>query len=299
MRVLVTGATGFIGRRLLDRLTAAGHESVALVRASAAPLPGVRSVTGTITDAEAVARAVDGCAAVVHLANASGVADAATVRAVNVDGTALVVAAARRAGVGRLVFTSSISACRARLGPYGQTKRDAEERVRAGDVPWVILRPSLVYGDPERGLAGTLVRHLRTLPVVPVIGNGRIALDPIHVDDVCRVIEECLVRDDVLGRTYDVLGPERVTFDEFLGRLGAALGVERRLVHVPGGPALLLARVLGALMANPPLTVDNVLGLVSPATVDGTAFARDFPYRWTPLAEGLGAMAASAPRRAA
>jgi NADH dehydrogenase len=227
----------------------------------------------------------------VHLATTAG-ADANQAHAVKVDGTRKLLDDARRGGYVRVVFTSSISALRARMGPYGQTKRTAEEIIRASGLPWVILRPSLVYGDLNSGLVAVLARYLRTLPVVPVIGSGEIALDPVHVGDVCDVIVECLAREDVLGRAYDVVGPERVSFNEFLRRLGRALGVERRLVHVPIAAALLGARVLGALSARPPLTVDNVLGLASPAAIDPGPLARDFRLRWTPLSVGLRAMAA-------
>jgi NADH dehydrogenase len=185
-----------------------------------------------------------------------------------------------------VVFTSTVSAMRARLGPYGGSKRLAEERVRASGIPFVILRPSLVYGG-DGGLVASLAQHLRTLPVMPVVGNGRIEIDPVHLDDLCLVLEQCLVRDDVLGRTYDVLGPDRLTLDDFLHRLAAVLGVRRRLVHLPAAASLLLARVLGRLMARPPLTVDNVLGLTSPARVDRAALERDFPIAWTPLDQGL------------
>jgi NADH dehydrogenase len=296
MHVLVTGASGLVGRRLVARLLTAGVTVTAFVRT-----PGrlddlaagaLRVAVGDVTDPDSIARGLAGCDAVVHLANASGVTDEARVHAVNVAGTGHVLAAARSAGVRRLIFTSTISATRDRLGPYGRTKRLAEERVRASGIPFVILRPSLVYGGDERGLVGTLVRHLRTLPVMPVIGNGRIQLDPVHLDDLCGVIEACLERDDVLGRTYDVLGPDRVTLDEFLRRLGGILGVRRPLLHLPARASLLLARVLGGLMAHPPLTVDNVLGLTSPARVDRESAARDFPIAWTPLDVGLRAIAA-------
>jgi nucleoside-diphosphate-sugar epimerase len=228
---------------------------------------------------------------VVHLANASGVVDEARVHAVNVAGTEHVLAAARAAGARRIVFTSTISAMRERLGPYGRSKRLAEERVRAAGIPFVILRPSLVYGGGETGLVSTLARHLRALPVMPVIGDGRIALDPVHLDDLCDVIAACLARDDVLGRTYDVLGPDRVTLDDFLRRLGGVLGVRRPLLHLPARPSLLLARLLAGVMANPPITVDNVLGLTSPARVDRQATLRDFPIAWTPLDVGLRTLA--------
>jgi len=296
MQVLVTGASGFIGRRLVARLVDGGHAVTALVRTPPAFSDrGAGRVTiaaGDITDPGAVAAAAAGCAAIVHLANATGVHDEARVHAVNVGGTEHVLAAAHAAG-SRVVFTSTISAMRARVGPYGRSKRLAEEQVRASGVPYVILRPSLVYGGGDTGLVASLVRYLSALPVVPVIGNGRIAIDPVHIDDVCAVIEACLTRDDVLGRTYDVIGPDRVSFDDFLARLGKVLGVRRRLLHLPAPVALLAARMLSRVMANPPLTVDNVLGLTSPASLDRDAALRDFPIAWTPLDVGLRGLIAS------
>lgn len=297
MRVLVTGASGFIGRRLVARLVDGGYAVTALVRSaqgvSDRTAGSVAIAVGDITDANAVAAAADGCTAIVHLANATGVHDEGRVQAVNVGGTEHVLAAARAAGNCRVVFTSTISAMRLRLGPYGRSKRLAEERVRASGVAHVILRPSLVYGGGDTGLVASLARYLAALPVMPVIGNGRIAIDPVHVDDVCMVIEACLTRDDVLGRTYDLIGPDRVTFDDFLARLATVLGVRRPLLHLPAPLALLAARLLSRVMARPPLTVDNVLGLTSPAAIDRDATVRDFPIAWTPLDVGLRGLVAS------
>jgi len=295
MKVLVTGASGLVGRRLVVRLLRAGGAVTAFVRVPGTlgglAGDGLTVATGDVLDRAALERAAQGCSAVVHLANASGVIDEARVHAVNVEGTENVLAAMRAAGASRIVFTSTVSATRERLGPYGRSKRLAEERVRAAGIPFVILRPSLVYGGGEAGLVGSLARWLRSLPVMPVIGDGRITIDPVHLDDLCSVIEACLVRDEVLGRTYDVLGPDRVTLDEFLRRLGGVLGVRRRLVHLPARASLLLARLLGGMMARPPLTVDNVLGLTSPAHVDPAPAMRDFPIAWTSLDAGLRALA--------
>jgi NADH dehydrogenase len=291
MKILVTGAAGFIGLRLVQRLLHDGHEVVALVRAPRGelklPRPGLTVVRGDMTDRASLEHAVEGCRAVVHLANATAVTDWHRARAINVEGTRTLVEAAKGAGVERLIFTSTLSAMRERRGPYGQTKLEAEVVVRQSGLPFVILRPSLVYGAHGIGLVANLAAYLRGLPAVPVIGDGRIELDPIHLNDVNEVIVQCLTRADVLGRAYDLLGPDRITFDQFLDRLSAEVGVKKPYVHLPGAFMLLAARVATRLLAKPPITEDNVLGLTSPAKVDRESAFRDFPIRWTTLDAGI------------
>jgi predicted dehydrogenase/nucleoside-diphosphate-sugar epimerase len=291
MKILVTGAAGLIGVRLVQRLLRDGHEVVALVRVPRGelklPRPGLAVVRGDMTDRASLERAVRGCAAVVHLANATAITDWDRARAINVEGTRALLEAAKQAGVGRVVFTSTLSALRERRGPYGQTKLEAEVVVRQSGVPYVILRPSLVYGAHGVGLVANLAAYLRGLPVVPVIGDGRIELDPIHFEDVNEIIVQCLTRDDVLGKAYDLLGPDRVTFDQFLDRLSAEIGVKKPYLHLPGGPMLLAAQAGKALLGKFPVTEDNVLGLTSPARIDREGAFRDFKLAWRTLDQGL------------
>jgi NADH dehydrogenase len=291
VKILVTGVTGLIGPRLVDRLLHDGHQVVALVRVPRGEFkrqrPGLSVLRGDMTDPASLERAVTGCQVVVHLANATAITDWDRARAINVQGTRSLLEAAKKAGVGRVVFTSTLSALRERRGPYGQSKLEAEVVVRESGLPFVILRPSLVYGAHGIGLVANLAAYLRGLPAVPVIGDGKIELDPIHMTDVNEIIVQCLTRNDVLGRSYDLLGPDRVTFNGFLDRLSAEIGVKKPYVHLPGGPMLFAARVATKLLAKPPITEDNVLGLTSPAVLDREAAIRDFSIRRTTLAEGL------------
>jgi len=296
MNVLVSGPAGFLGRALIPRLLREGHGVRALVRRTSPGLehPRLQLVSGDVLDAASLDRAVPGVDAIVHLATASAREGSDVARAVNVDGTRNLVDAARRHGVRRFVFTSTISTTRARMGPYGRTKRIAEDLVATSGLDWVTLRPSLVYGSADTGLVAMLAATLRKLPAVPVIGRGDVAIDPIHLDDVCAVICQCLVRDDVAGRTYDLLGPEQMTFNAFVDRLGEKLGMKRPRFHLPGGLMLLGASVLGRFMKSPPISTDNVIGMISPARVDGAPARRDFPMAWTTLEQGLGGLGAAA-----
>lgn len=307
MRVLVTGASGFIGQSLVHRLLEDGH----WVRALARRTPGAGSghprleyLAADLTDHAALDGATRGMDAIVHLAAATGVSDPAIVRAVNVDGTRALLDAAKRHGVRRFVFVSSVSATRRRPGPYGRSKLEGERLVAESGLEWVTLRPSLVYGTASTGLFAALAAHLKKLPVVPLIGGGRVELHPIHVEDVNAVIAGCLGRFDVVHRSYDLLGPDAVTFRDFLALVARTLGVRKPTVYVPGWVAMAVAALGSRFSRRPALTVDHVIGLTSPAQVDRAPLARDFDVEWIRLeaglqGEGRAAAGGGAPARAA
>jgi NADH dehydrogenase len=110
---------------------------------------------------------------------------------------------------------------------------------------------------------------------------------PLFLDDLVDVIREILARPELAGRTYDVGGPDLVTYDEFLSAICAAIGRQCRTVHLPLGLSFALAWTLERLLPTPPLTTDNVRGAVHDAHCDTRALERDLRPRLTPLAEGL------------
>lgn len=289
-RILVTGATGFIGRHLLRALLDRGYETVILTRAAEPPAfwdGRLSPVTGDVTDPAAVSVALRGVTAVAHLAAATQGSDPARYHRVNVEGTRTLVAASRVAGVRRFVALSTITANRRVVGVYGATKREMERIVLESGLEGVVLRPHLVYGPGDRGLFARMVGLVESLPVVPVIGRGRQLIQPVHVDDVVRAILRCLEAPHVAGCCYDLVGPNDVTLDEFLHRIGRTLGVRKRHVHIPVPLALVAARAMAAVMRDPPISVDNVIGADQPTPFDRAPARRDLGLRQTALTEGL------------
>jgi NADH dehydrogenase len=174
-----------------------------------------------------------------------------------------------------------------RCGAYGRTKRIADSLFAASGLDVTILRPSLVYGPGSRGVFVKLAQLVRTLPVIPVIGPGTWHLRPILLDDLIALIVQILARPDVSGRTYDVGGPERVTYNDFLTAICAALGRPCRRVHIPLPCGFAMAWLCERVLAKPPITVDNVYGTLLDAPCDLRALYRDFHPSLTPLAAGL------------
>lgn len=290
-RVAVTGASGFIGTALIPRLLAAGHVPRLIVRQvpSTALSPHVEVVQGDLTSPDTLRAGLSGADAVIHLGAATSVGrlDPVLAHQVNVGGATALIEACRAVGCRRVVVFSTQHVYLPRCGTYGRTKRIADILFVTSGLDVTILRPSLVYGSGSRGVFVKLAQLVRALPVIPVIGPGTWHLRPVHLDDLVALIVQVLARPDVSGRTYDVGGPERITYNDFLSAICAALGRPCRRVHIPLPCGFAMAWLCERLLSKPPITVENVYGTLLDAPCDLRALYRDFRPVLTPLTAGL------------
>jgi uncharacterized protein YbjT (DUF2867 family) len=243
VRVLVTGATGYVGRRVSDALRTAGHDVVPFSRASG----------GDVTDPDAIARATEGADAVAHLVAIVDGSDA-EFEAVNAQGTRNVLAAATAAGARRFLHMSAlgVSAEHAPLTRYWRTKWEARTAVTESGLDWTVFEPSFVFGRGG-GALKTFERLIR-LPVAPVIGNGRYRHQPVWVGDVATAFTRALERPQTAGAVIPLGGPQVFAFDDLLDELARITGrAPRRKLHAPAGFVKAQTPLLGRL--PPPLRV--------------------------------------------
>lgn len=257
-RVLITGGTGHLGRATVRHFLNAGYAVRVLTRGAwpFEPHPRLERANGGMTNAQSLRDAAQGCDVVVHLAAKKN--DERDSAAVNVEGTRSLCDAAKRGGAKKIVYISTQSAALRRRGTYGETKLRGETAVRESGIPFVILRPSLVYGDDEAGVFST-IQKLSALPLVPVFGDGAAIFRPIHVDDVAASILASATEASAVGKTLDLGGPDAVSFDDLIRRVQASRGIKRGIVHLPAWLGLLGAGVL-AILPRPPITRSNILG---------------------------------------
>lgn len=287
--LLITGAAGFIGRRLasllVDKYAVRCLVRNAVLAKDLLP-PTVELVAGDMTDVASLKAAVAGADAVVHLAARKG--DEPDVVAVNVGGAHNLIEACRAAGVKRVINIGSQASRLARRGAYGETKARSDEAFASSGLEVTTLVPSLVYGPRDTGVFGKLARVTASAPFVPVIGDGSVRFQPVHVDDVCAVISGCLSEPKTAGRTYAVGGLESVALVELIDLIGAARGKRPLKIHLPYWAAMGIARVLGLFLASPPLSVSNVTGAVqsAPEADYGVIFA-ELGLKPRSLADGI------------
>jgi uncharacterized protein YbjT (DUF2867 family) len=275
--ILVTGSTGFIGPKVVHALRAQERDVRCLVRkpSKAGTLKswGCELAEGDVTDAGSLRAALEGCDAVVHLVSII-TGSKADFRRVMTEGTQNLAAAAQAAEVRRFVLMSAlgVSEQTRALVPYYESKWEMEQAVQASGLEHVIFRPSFVFGR-DGGALPLFVKQVRWSPVTPVIGSGERRLQPIWVEDVAAFFAAAIDLPAAANRTFELGGPDRVTWNELYRRIALTLGKRRTRMHVPVSVARAGATVVERL-PKAPLTRDQLTMLEAGDNVCDTAPAR-------------------------
>jgi len=287
--VLVTGASGFVGRAVVERLLA-HHKPVRgfARRGAAEEKSGLEWTSGDLADSSALDRAMAGCRAVIHLVGIirEGAKKGITFEKIHVEGTRAVVEAARRNGVRRIVQMSALGTRPGAVAEYHRTKYLAEEIVRGSGLEWTIIQPSLIHGpggefmQMECGwVRGTAAPFL----FMPYFGKGILGLggagklQPVFVEDVARAFVEAVDNPKTIGETYPLGGAEEVTWPGMHRMVARAmLGRLRPVIAIPVWYAKLLTRIAPATLL--PFNRDQVEMSQENNTCDMKTFIRDFGW---------------------
>lgn len=266
-QVTVFGASGFVGRAVVERLSRAGARVIAASRhAEASRALSVLSAEGDVVpadcdvlDGDRVAFLLDGSDAAVNLVGILYESPGRSFERLHGEAPGLIAAAAKSAGVERFVQISAIGADVTSKSRYQATKGRGETAAWSALPGTVVLRPSIIFG-PNDGFFNRFNAMARISPVLPLFGGGGNLFQPVYVGDVAEAVYAALTGDDVAGRAFELGGPERASFRELMELLLAETGRRRLLLPLP----MALADILGFFGAGlamlglePPLTLDQ------------------------------------------
>lgn len=251
MKILLTGASGFIGRNLMTVLTDKGHEVVPVSRRHGVDVARMQSADDWIPRLE-------GIDAVMNAVGIIGETRDQRFESLHTIAPKALFDACVQAGVPRVIQISALGADETAFSAYHLSKLAADDYLRSLALDWFVLRPSVIYG--RGGTSAELFMRLARLPIIPVIGDGRQELQPVHIADVVATVLAVLAA-PFAGRTLDIVGSETVEYAEWLQRLRAAQGLRRApVLKLPVWLALAGAKLGWAL--SPMSRPENIRMLV-------------------------------------
>jgi NADH dehydrogenase len=288
MKLLVTGGTGFVGRRLVESAVAAGHDVSSLSRGTRprGHVYPVRNVNIDLVRPEGLTEALHGVAAVVHSAGLLREEAGQSFERAHVGATANLIEICRRAGVGKIVYLSALGANASSTNTYLRTKWEGERLVTECGVPHTIFRPSLIFGAGDRVIT-SLLWWVRIAPFVPVIGPEETRLQPIWVGDVATALVKAAADASTDGRVYELGGPTEMTFADLVETLRGSTGRSPFSLPLPAFLATPFVKLGELLMNDPPMTVDHLGALAVGGTCDPNPAAVTFGLRMRSLVDVL------------
>jgi len=291
VKILVTGGTGYVGPKIVHELRAQDRGVRALVRrpdrGSQLAGWGAELAVGDVTDPVSLHAALDGVTHIIHVV-AIIKGHPADFDRVMTEGTRNLVAAAKGRGVERFVLMSALGTSEATkdLVPYYAAKWAMEQDVVSSGLEYVIFRPSFVFGR-DGGVLPTFIKQVRYSPIVTVIGSGVQRIQPIWVEDVAAHFARAVDHPPAANRTFEIGGPDVVTWNELYLTIAKVLGKRRRLAHIPTGVARVGAHVT-QWAPGAPLTTDQIAMIeAGDNTISGSDATDTFQLPLVPLEEQI------------
>jgi len=290
--ILVTGATGYIGSRLVKKLIQDGHHVRAMVIKNDSLIENLKDVDcelviGDITNREALEPCFAGVKTVFHVAGVKVSNNPELFHKINFDGTKNVADEAVSARVDHFIYISAAAASYKVRTTYGKTKAMSEELMKQrGNTNFTIIRPTLLYGSGGSEELKIYVESLRKFPLIaPMIGTGSTRKSPVWLDDIVNGLSLLVNNTKSYGKTYNFSGGTDVSMREYTKLICKTFGIKKPLIPIPT-PLCYLAAFFAGFSKKPVLKKDTILGVTMDANFSFEEAKQDIGYNPINLYEG-------------
>ena len=279
MKVFVTGGTGFTGSHVVPLILKNGYEVRCLYRPtsdrSGLTQPQVEWTLGDVSDPRALAAAMRGTDVLVNIASLGfGQAES-------------IISAAQNAGIQRAVFVSTTAIFTQLNAKSKSVRMAAEQAIETSGLKFTILRPTMIYGSPRDRNMWRLIRFMRSVPVIPVFGDGTYLQQPIYVGDVAQAIIGCLCSDQTIGKSYNIAGKDPLTYNEIVDTIAGQMNRRAWKLHIPAAPVVSLLRLFERFHLPFPIRAEQVLRLNENKNFSYEDAEGDFGFNPLTFEEGI------------
>ncbi|NLG89681.1 MAG: NAD-dependent epimerase/dehydratase family protein [Clostridiaceae bacterium] len=288
MNVMVTGASGFIGKHVVEAMSTepAVDNIFALYRnkEQIAFLPKVNPVIGDLDSLPSIK--VDArIDIIVHLAGYYKTETKKLCEKINVDGTKNTVSFCRENNIPRIIFFSTINVNLKTKGCYAASKEKAEEIVRNSGIEYMIVRPSLVYAG-RAGSLGRIIGYAEKFPILPIFGSGKAKEQPIHINELVD-LTLMMIKDFKPGAEIYAAGRDAMPFSALVRTIGTCIGKKVRIMPIPAKPVYWLVKLAEKAGIHPGLSSEQIAHMSQDLTADMTETLKLYPIELKPFEENI------------
>ena len=292
INIFLTGGNGYVGRYLVPKLI---RESYNLKLLLLGDNPDkfidsdrINPIHGDIRNKDLLFETIAGSDAVIHLASIVGSYSLTENMEINYEGTKNLIKACNIHGIKRFIYISSVSAARQVQGPYGQSKKLAEDAVIASGLDYTILRTTTVMGRESLGLNRIIKNINRFKHFIPMVGLGCNTRHPVYIADFISLIEKSIVNKITYEKLYEVGGERIIQFRELVQLVNQKLGNKRKIIlPIPKKFVRLVAFFLERILSPPPFAREHVNALGEHTNMNTNMIKEDLDFQPTPLNDML------------
>ncbi|MBU1203724.1 MAG: NAD(P)-dependent oxidoreductase [Nanoarchaeota archaeon] len=285
--VLITGATGFVGKCLIKKLPKNLKVRCLIEKGThlKESKENIEIIKGDLSDISSLERATKDISIVIHLAAVISSRDKTQFRKVNIKGTENLINACVKNKIRKFIYMSSCDIILKKKDYYAYSKIKAEEIVKSSGMNYTILRPTVIYGKGDRGNMNLLFKIIKKCPLIPIAGKGTNKLQPVYVEDVVESIIKCLNLKKK-NQVYFIAGSKELTYNELIDKISGVLSRKTIKIHLPFFMIKVLLKPYEVFSKNPSVSYKK-LSVREDKTCDISKARKDLNFKPISFEQGL------------